>query len=217
VHVRNSISLVIALAALAGLAGCGKGDDSSDAGADGGPDGGDLDGGGDASSDDGCSAATAPDGTWCDEATGLLWQDSWDASDAGDAGPIGKMTLDDAEDYCAGLELGGKSGWSLPTVSELRSLIRGCPATEAGGTCGVTDECATAACEDATCGGCLEGGPGTDGCFWAPALSGACDLYWSATASDVDGNAWLVSFNSAYINDVAGSTELEVRCVRSPD
>lgn len=66
-----------------------------------------------------------------DHSSGLVWSSktstSWD--------------MLDAEDYCENLTEGGISDWHLPTISELRTLIVDCPATEPGGECGVTDDC----------------------------------------------------------------------------
>ncbi len=66
-----------------------------------------------------------------DHSSGLVWSSktstSWD--------------MLDAEDYCENLTEGGITGWHLPTISELRTLIVDCPATEPGGECGVTDDC----------------------------------------------------------------------------
>jgi hypothetical protein len=53
-------------------------------------------------------------GTWTDPASGLTWQDS----------PTGgKMTWSNAKAHCAGLSLDG-GGWHLPTIRELRTLVR---------------------------------------------------------------------------------------------
>ncbi|MBM4354188.1 MAG: DUF1566 domain-containing protein [Deltaproteobacteria bacterium] len=90
---------------------------------------------------------------WLDDATGLQWQDP--PKEAGKC--IGGSQYDhglswqEAKDYCDGLEWAGHSDWRLPTIGELRTLLRGCPDTEPGGACGVTDDCLTAIppeCED---------------------------------------------------------------------
>ena len=54
---------------------------------------------------------------WPDPTTGLMW--TGQASPA----PWSKgMTWQEAKDYCASLQLGGYSGWRLPTVDELNAI-----------------------------------------------------------------------------------------------
>ena len=78
--------------------------------------------------------------TWVDPGSGLEWERSTADTD---------MDSESAKSYCA--QKG--NGWRLPSIAELRSLIRNCPNTQHGGTCGVTPGCVNTACA-ATCGGC---------------------------------------------------------------
>ncbi|MDP3244153.1 MAG: hypothetical protein Q8M83_00660 [bacterium] len=70
--------------------------------------------------------------TWYDSASDLTWQINPEPLD-----------LSTAQIYC--MELGNK--WHLPTIGELRTLIRGCAITEKDGPCGVTDSCLTETCK----------------------------------------------------------------------
>lgn len=150
----------------------------------------------------------AAEGTWVDPATGLRWQQS--PADK-------KVAWSGAPAYCAGLELGGYSDWRLPRIGELRSLIRGCPSTETGGSCGVTNTCLGAACKNKACDGCTENEGPNAGCYWAPELTGNCGWYWSSDL--VQGSTtstWVVVYEGAYIYQ---STQLPllgnyIRCVR---
>ena len=45
------------------------------------------------------------------------------------------------ESYCQDLWLEGKGGWRIPTISELRTLIKNDSVLKTGGTCHITDEC----------------------------------------------------------------------------
>jgi Protein of unknown function (DUF1566) len=147
------------------------------------------------------------DGTASDSSSGLTWQ----VTPSGD-----DLTWDEAKTYCQNLPLEG-GGWHLPTISELRSLIRGCDATETGGSCGVTEDCLYRSCRNSNCGGCLVGDVR---CYWPPELNGSCYWYWSSSAiADVDDNAWFVNFMSidsygAYVAYGPISDDIAVRCVR---
>ena len=52
-----------------------------------------------------------------------------------------ELSWKDAVEYCKRLMEIGYSDWHLPTINELRTLMRNCPDTEPGGLCNLTDEC----------------------------------------------------------------------------
>jgi len=127
------------------------------------------------------------------------------------------MTWGEALEYCEKLSFDGHGDWRLPTISELRSLIRGCDATETGGSCGVTDNCLYSYCQDSSCYECSFGEGPAGGCYWPSQLNGDCDwYYWSSSAvADYGSLAWCVHFGFGYVsNDVKGSYNFGVRCVR---
>ena len=134
--------------------------------------------------------AAAPSGTRLQG--GLLWQLS---------PPSGTHNQEQARDYCAALKLAGHTDWRLPTISELRSLVRGCPERQWGGACKVADPgCLTKGCWTAeTCGHCKEKGGPAGGCYWEPgAWEGSCTdtwIYWTSSRFDkfVD-HYWVVRF-----------------------
>ena len=144
--------------------------------------------------------------SWTDPTTGLVWQDP-PATDP--------MPLAAAEDYCDQLVLDGADDWRLPTISELRTLIRGCPDTEPTGPCGVSDECNATQCGEG-CDSCFAMvGPGSDGCYWDEALQGLCSRYWSASVAEDDPTvAWSVLFVTAEVGAEPVLDPLFVRCVR---
>jgi hypothetical protein len=140
------------------------------------------------------------DVTWIDPDTLLEWQDP--PSEEG-------LNWYEATAYCDALELAGHDDWRLPTISELRTLIVGCPETMTGGECGVTDECTNAeTCRGQECWFICQNGAGpTGGCFQRASLSGACGSYWSATTGpdygdqyEADFAAWCVGFAWANIS-----------------
>jgi hypothetical protein len=148
-------------------------------------------------------------GGWYDPSSGLCWEDPrldyW-------------FTWYEAADDCDALDLGGYGigSWHLPTISELRSLVRGCPATATDGSCGVTDACRSGgSCFDAECHGCSPGGgPGSGGGYWPSGLGGAPGWYWSSSHADSPTDAWFISFYSGEVNYYAMEMTLGVRCVR---
>jgi len=166
-------------------------------------------------------ATEGPDDTWIDPSSGLTWQ----VKPTG-----GMMEWDAAESHCSTLGLDG-GGWRLPTISELRSLIRGCPVTEVGGSCNVADgECIGRFCRDeGLCNGCSGLGPSEgcdwpDGitaacaCYWPDGVAGTCAWYWSVSPEDDHGGVWVVGFDTAWVASY-DADELDdggslVRCVR---
>jgi hypothetical protein len=183
---------------------------------DGGLDDGGLDDGGgdDAGVDDGDvpddASSPCPEG-WYDSTTGLCWQDPPAATG---------MTWYDAVSYCENLVLGGHpvGTWRLPTISELRSLIRGCPATETGGACGVTDSCTGDGCGSwGPCVGCSGfSGPGAGGLYWPPELA-AFYGHWSWSSSSYSGSssrAWRVYFDIGRVDSLVKANSGNVRCIR---
>lgn len=127
-----------------------------------------------------------------------------------------------AELHCDDLDLGGQTDWRVPSISELRSLVRVCPGTVTEGSCNVSDLCLSLVqCFDVydcqkTCN--AWGGPGVNGCYWPEDLEGECDIYWSSSIpTDFPAQPpvyWTVRFADGDIvfNDV--TTEKHVRCVR---
>lgn len=173
------------------------------------PDGGDGEGdGGETDGDTGIECEGS--GVWYDAAHGRCWE----RADS-ELAPDGWSALSD----CEHLTLAGYDDWVLPSIDDLRSLIRGCAETETGGGCPVGGGSAmddwTEACE-----GCVpDDGPGPDGCYWPDEIDGNCDSwYWSA--SQLPDNAtfvWNAHFADAAIAFVHKENNALVRCVRTSD
>ena len=145
--------------------------------------------------------------TWKDPTTNLKWQ----VTPTG-----GKMKESAAKAHCAGLSLDGRTDWRLPTISELRSLIRGCPATQSGGNCNIKEGgCVSWSCRDGSCKGCSSGGGPEGGCYWPDGMQGECIWYWSSSPVSVLANrAWYVYFSNGRVDYGGVSGGKHVRCVR---
>ena len=148
--------------------------------------------------------------TWTDSKSGLIWQ----VEPTG-----GTMKWDAAKTHCSDLDLAGHTDWRLPNIGELRSLIRGCPATEQGSaTCKVEEGgCLDSTCNDGSlCKYCSSNGGPADGCYWPDEMQGACSWYWSSSpVEDIDDYAWYVFFSHGFVDDlVVYLDNYGVRCVR---
>ncbi|MBW2455349.1 MAG: DUF1566 domain-containing protein [Deltaproteobacteria bacterium] len=149
---------------------------------------------------------------WYDSATDLCWQNPADADVSGFMG---------AQSHCNGLTLGGYSNWRAPSIDELRSLVRGCPASETDGQCGVVDGSGMNDWDSQACSGCGHlAGPGTSGCYLDPALTGVCDDvgYWSSSGVvGATNQGWTVHFyDGVVISEDGNGVQYHVRCVRHP-
>jgi hypothetical protein len=220
-----AMSMILALGF---MTGCPDGDDDYDADAD---MDSDSDAGSDADADAGAEIDTTSDEMsdetnsedsattcegWFDPTTSLCWQNP----DSGNT-----YTWADAVAYCENLSLGGHEPgtWHLPTISELRSLIRGCPGTETTGSCGVTDTCwdwacCPTPCAESPCNGCSAfAGPGSGGCYWDSALggtTGSYGSYWSSSRTTGTASAWYVLFGLGQVTSTNLTVPGYVRCVR---
>ena len=125
-----------------------------------------------------------------------------------------KMFWSEAVDYCNNLNECGISDWHLPTISELRTLIRNSFLTESGGECGVTDDCLSRDnCYDFDSCNSIN----NESYGWYSKL-GDREWFWSSSAlSDRAGPVWGVNFRSASVlsfdNDIYDSAGSNVRCV----
>ncbi|MBZ0274182.1 DUF1566 domain-containing protein [bacterium] len=164
---------------------------ASDGGGDDDDDAGNSDNGSDGNGDD----DNTMEETWTDSDSGLTWQRNDDCC----------LDWESAKNYCASLVWNEHGDWRLPSISELRSLIRGCVATELDGACEVTDECRFAKCWDLPCQGCKSGeGPDADGIYWPDGMSGLLSevgAFWSSTkiATFYESGVWGVIFDDASI------------------
>jgi hypothetical protein len=142
---------------------------------------------------------------WHDPDTGLTWQN-----------PPSDVRMDDPVTYCATLSHDGLTDWRVPTIDELRTLVRGCSATEPSGSCNVEEAgCLALACRDATCAGCAGNAGPAKGCYWPDGLKGECASTWSSSlVEDNEPHAWHVDFTSGGVNCPVCYTFHFTRCVR---
>ena len=144
-----------------------------------------------------------------DPASGLTWSSAatltWEAQSTQSA-----LTWDKAVDYCNNLTEGGYSDWHLPTISELRTLIRNCPAMQSGAGCEVTDSCLSwSDCYSGTCSGCESDSSGK-----YSKLEDSSWLWSSSVPSDRDNLAVGVNFSLGNVTNDYKSNSYYVRCVR---
>lgn len=129
-------------------------------------------------------------GTWEDPDTGLIWQNPSTEE---------RMNWLSSRNFCNDLVLDGHDDWRLPDVDEMRSLIRGCSATEFSldqedadldvpGVCRVRNGSgrnwadASGDPEVLPCNACRRDEPPPTGspCHWPDDLDGACTGYYTS-------------------------------------
>lgn len=130
---------------------------------------------------------------FCREHNGLHWTDALDF-----------MTWNQAENYCR--DIGGR----LPTISEFRTIIQNCQATETGGECGVTDFCLSyESCFSEQCEGCNNS--------LNHSVLGYTSYFWSSSKqTENETLVWVAIFDSASIHHYDSTTTktMAVACVK---
>lgn len=158
----------------------------------------------------GCTSGScnaAEDISWYDSTSELTWQNSKFSA---------ALSLSSASSYCSSLTFDGYSDWRLPTISELRSLIRGCSNAETEGSCKVTDYCSSWETCTASCFSCTSGnGPSGDNNYWDSNLDGGETSLLSATpVPGYSGYNWYIDFTTAEISYSFDTAATNFRCVR---
>ncbi len=148
-----------------------------------------------------CSASS---GTPCKDSTNHL---TWSPLASND------MIQPDALNYCDNLFMYGFSDWHLPSIDELRTLIKNCPGTETNGACVISEK-----------NGKLSGNDYSNDCSCAY-KSGSyyskigddntVSPWSSSTRSDDTNRAWYVGFFAGVVSNSDKTTVTsDVRCVR---
>ena len=130
---------------------------------------------------------------FCNEHMGIFWSDpSHD-----------EWTWEEAVDLCN--SIGGR----LPTISELRTLVKNCSLTLTGGTCEVTDQCLSSSdCYDESVCICEDASDGRYSVFRDTAY------FWSLSEeSDLDGTFWALFFTDGGVYYDHKTSKAKVRCV----
>ena len=155
-----------------------------------------------------CNLGTCSSAWWKDPGTGLAWENP-----SGGAG----LPWGTAVQYCDNLEFDG-GGWRMPSIDELRSLVRGCVATATNGSCNISNSgCLSQVCMKDDCNGCTSGQGPAGGCYWPSEMLGDCQRLWSSDFLENEpSEPWMIWFDMAYVgNGYAPGTDVSVRCVKT--
>lgn len=125
-----------------------------------------------------------------DKKNKIVWQKTYSKK---------KMHKEDAVKYCSSLKYGGVEKWRMPTISEMKTLIKGCASVNA----------AKYRCKEI-------GGPGEHGCYWDDKIMGKdCDRFWSITPEPggPDYGSFFIDFYNGGIATASNWNEYLVICV----
>ncbi|MGI6394303.1 MAG: DUF1566 domain-containing protein [bacterium] len=144
---------------------------------------------------------------------------------------LNMTTYDKAVLKCSELEWAGFSDWRLPTIDELRTLVKGFKDIEPSGRCKVSSECLFMFClakdqknsGDYPCSNYKEEelmkGPGPEGCYFDDIWRTYCGKYWSSSkvSGVVDEMVFQLDFSDPAILPVISNSNHNMgfaRCVR---
>ncbi|MBO4698121.1 DUF1566 domain-containing protein [bacterium] len=138
----------------------------------------------------------------CSPINGLMWSSKYE-----------EKTFYDAIDYCKSVVTCGENGWRMPTIGELRTLVKNCAKTETGGSCKVTDNCVSSQCDSDNCylprcGSSSHSIFGDTNSLWSSSYKLEDEV---ATTAAV---AWKINFTDASISASNTGTTYNFRCVR---
>lgn len=133
------------------------------------------------------------------------------------------MTWEEAVAYCEDLELAGFNDWTLPTITQLRALGRGC--LDEPPICMLLEPDWLSLADAEECDSCTAfDGPGSGGCYWVDGLdAGGCDEfggYWSTSIVEdyyTETHAWAWYFPMGYPLSGNKTIAIRARCVRPLD
>lgn len=141
---------------------------------------------------------------------------------------LNMLTYTKAEDFCSSLDWAGYTDWRLPTIDELRTVVKGYKDIEPGGRCRVGEGCLLKVClyqgqksqDDYPCSNKEETellqGPGPDGCFFDDVWREYCGPYWSSTAIEgASGSIFALDFSDPSIYAENNIASAFARCVRN--
>lgn len=122
-----------------------------------------------------------------------------------------KMNFREAKNYCKKLRDNGNSDWRLPTIDELRTLIKSCPGSETFGACKISEaeNCLSNACiSDRYC----ECGPNSMGEH--SKLEDTAIIWSSSSKTGANDRIFIVDFLRGGISTNSVETRNNVRCTR---
>lgn len=122
------------------------------------------------------------------------------------------MSWNNAIDYCNNLSENGHDDWRLPTITELRTVIKNCDGSQAGGSCKLQGDSLSRDWWNDTCHCSYQ--KNNKGYYSKLGDNDKVSLWSSSIRSDRTSNAWNVNFASAYIDDSRKGSKNYVRCVR---
>lgn len=121
--------------------------------------------------------------------------------------PVFMATWEKAYEYCENLEENGFKDWRLPTIDELRSIVKKCPETATGGKCAISDKNGKLSLNDydkQDCRGCRRGGFDLPGNGW----------FWSASQVTGTDHFWVISFKNTRVSHGKRAVPYNAYCVR---
>lgn len=135
-----------------------------------------------------------------------------------------EKSYNEAVEYCKNLKEGNHNDWRLPTIDELRTIIKDSPRTEIGGTCKISEKAGKLAYKDrnSECSGssyCTMGTLVYD-CSNHSQFNDKGRFLSSSKLSDFSNEIWIINFSSGEIERCSAKSDFgkvlcgQVRCVR---